>query len=201
MTADAGLATVCYGSYVRLGEDDPATFQPAIDSARAMVAPSIRVWAGRRSPKDADPVYRQRVIDAALSFADLAAAAKLLMCYEHHADTLTETDDSALELLDRTGDHPAVRTLWQPPHGRTVDQNVSTLRALLPWVHHVHVFHWPARHTTAPLEDGADEWKAYLAALRRANKPGPLLLEFVKGDSPEQLREDAATLHDWIASA
>src|SRR4051812_44609031 len=89
MTADAGLQTVCYGSYVRLGEDDPSTFQPVIDAAVALGAPAIRVWAGRKSPKDADAGYRRSVTDATLAFADLAAAASLLIAYEHHVDTLT----------------------------------------------------------------------------------------------------------------
>jgi sugar phosphate isomerase/epimerase len=200
MTAGAGLRTTCYGSYVRLGEDDPATFQGVIDSARELDAPTIRVWAGRRSPKDADAGYRQQVIDAARRFADLAAAANLLMCYEHHEGTLTETDDSALDVLQKTGDHPAIRTLWQPPHGRTIEQNVASLRALLPWLHHVHVFHWPVRGTRAPLADGADRWNAYLAVLREANKQCPLLLEFVKDDDPAHLDADAATLRGWIAS-
>ena len=65
-------------------------------------------------------------------------------------------------------------------------------------LHHVHVFHWPRRGERAPLADGADRWLAYLDVLRQARCERPLLLEFVRGDDPDQLRADARTLREWI---
>ena len=199
MTTDAGLSVTAYGSYLRLGEEDPATFPTVIETAAALGAPSIRVWAGKRGSAGADDAYRNRVIDQARQLATLAADAGIAVCYEHHVDTLTDTDASALSLLRATaGENPAMRTLWQPPHGRTVDENVASLRGVLPWLHHVHVFHWPQRGERAPLADGADRWRAYLDVLRAHPGKWPLLLEFVRGDDPAQLRADAATLHEWI---
>ena len=123
----------------------------------------------------------------------------MVVCYEYHVDTLTDTDASALELLHATADQPAVQTLWQPPHERSVEQNVASLRGVLPWLHHVHVFHWPRRGERVPLAEGAARWRAYLDVLREGGCKHPLLLEFVRNDDPDQLRADAATLHEWIA--
>src|SRR6187549_164575 len=46
MTEDAGLSIVAYGSYYRAGEEDEAAFAPVLDSACALGAPAIRIWAG-----------------------------------------------------------------------------------------------------------------------------------------------------------
>jgi sugar phosphate isomerase/epimerase len=200
MTRDAGLSALAYGSYVRLGEEDPAGFPTVIATAAALGAPSIRVWAGQRASAAADDAYRDRVADQARQLAKLAAAAGLVVCYEYHADTLTDTDESALALIRATADgNPAIRTLWQPPHERTVEENVASLRGVLPWLHHVHVFHWPRRGERVPLAEGEARWRAYLDVLRERGGTWPLLLEFVRNDDPDQLRADAATLRRWIA--
>ena len=198
MTRDAGLRVIAYGSYVRLGEADADSFPAVVDTAEALGAPAIRVWAGTRASADADEPYRRRVIAQARQLADLAAQKNVAVCYEYHADTLTDTDASALALIRATGDHPAVKTLWQPPHERPVEENVASLRGVLPWLHHVHVFHWPRRGERAPLADGAAPWRAYLDLLRHEKPDCPLLLEFVRGDDPVQLAADAATLRQWI---
>jgi sugar phosphate isomerase/epimerase len=204
MTADSGLSVLAYGSYVRLGEEDAATFPDVIETVKALGAPAIRVWAGKRGSADADDAYRHRVIDQARQLATIAADAGVVVCYEYHIDTLTDTDASALALLGATAaDQAAIRTLWQPPHERTVEANIASLRGVLPWLHHVHVFHWPKRGERAPLAQGAARWLAYLEALRSADAGDrghwPLLMEFVRNDDPDQLRADAATLHEWIA--
>ena len=48
MTVEAGLEVAAYGSYYRTGvsEDDGLAFQSVLNSAIALGAPSIRVWAG-----------------------------------------------------------------------------------------------------------------------------------------------------------
>ena len=201
MTLDAGLTVCAYGSYVRLGEEDPATFPGVIEAAKELGAPAIRVWAGKRSSADADDDYRKRVAEEAVRFADLSGDAGIGMCYEYHADTLTDTDASALALLRATS-HPAIYSLWQPPHERTVEENVASLRGVIAVgaLHHVHVFHWPRRGERVPLAEGADRWQAYLNVMREARCERPLLLEFVRGDDPDQLRADAAMLREWISS-
>ena len=210
MTADAGLRTFAYGSYLRLGEDDaPAQFDAAIDVALELNAPAIRVWAGRRGSAQANAEYRRRVADHAIDLADRArdrapararaANPDLMICYEYHADTLTDTDASALDLLAAT-DHPNIATLWQPPHEMTIEQRERSLRGVIDRLQHVHVFHWPRRGERAPLAEGAEGWKRYIRLLRSAfpRTTCPLLLEFVRDDDPDQLRADAATLREIV---
>lgn len=54
-TREAGLEVVAYGSYYRLGETrDNPEFEAVLESACALKAPTIRVWAGRQASADAD---------------------------------------------------------------------------------------------------------------------------------------------------
>ena len=198
MSQDAALTVAAYGSYLRLGEEEAAgDFASVVETAVELGAPAVRVWAGRRPSADADEGYRRRVADDALTLADLATRGGVVICYEYHADTLTDTDASALDLL-RATEHPAIRTLWQPPHDLDVDRRCESLRGVLPRLQHVHVFHWPARGERAALNDGEEGWLRYLRILHEAGRACPLLLEFVRGDDPQQLIADAATLRQWI---
>jgi sugar phosphate isomerase/epimerase len=200
MTREAGLSVVAYGSYFRVGEESPRDFKPILDTAVALGAPAIRVWAGRRGSEDAEPEYRARVLRDLLELADDAARAGVVICLEYHADTLTDTDTSAQELL-QAAEEKDLRTLWQPPHEMTVAQRCQSLRGVLPWLNHVHVFHWPRRGERAALEEGSGDWAKYLQVLREEGKTCPLLLEFVRGDDPDQLRRDAGTLERLISGA
>jgi sugar phosphate isomerase/epimerase len=200
MTADAGLTITAYGSYLRLGEAQPPELDVSVATARELGAPAIRVWPGQRASADADPAYRKSVADQAIQIANRAAAHGIVICYEYHDGTLTDTDASAHALLSAT-DHPSIKTLWQPPHDLDADGRCESLCGVLPRLQHVHVFHWPRRGERAALVDGADGWRRYLQTLRASGRQCPLLLEFVKDDNPGQLLDDAATLHEWIGQA
>ena len=59
MTRDAGLLVASYGSYYRVGvsEADGLAFARVLESAIALGAPTLRVWAGNRGSADADESY------------------------------------------------------------------------------------------------------------------------------------------------
>lgn len=194
LTADYGLRVAAYGSYYRCGPDE--AWQPVLETAVALDAPLIRVWAGDRPSAEAGDEYREALAADGRRIAQSAAAHGIAVAYEFHADTLTDTLPSTLALL---GAAEGMRTLWQPPVGQPVEQQLDTLRQLLPWLANVHVFSWRgARHERLPLADGAQLWQPALSVLAGSGREHGVLLEFVAGDQPEQLRRDAATLHDWL---
>jgi len=196
LTRAAGLSIAAYGSYYRLASSDGPDFPSALATAVALGAPVIRVWAGICGSAEADPDLKSRVTDDALRCADLAAARNISIAYEFHAGTLTDSTDAALDLLNATN-HPFIKTLWQPPHGLSLQECLASLHALAPRLQHVHVFHWwPDSSHRRPLEEGRNRWSAYIDALRQQGKDLPLLLEFVRGDDPVSFQEDAKTLLD-----
>jgi len=202
MTRDAGLRVACYGSYYRCGVSEGAglAFDAVLDSARALGAPRIRVWAGKTASAAADASVWSAVIEDSARIAAKAAAAGLTVAYEYHANTLTDTPATARRLLDAVP-HPALLTLWQPPAGMDDAACEAALRDVLPRLSHLHVFHW----TTAgglqrqPLAGGAARWARWFDIARGTGRDHAALIEFVRGDSDDAFLEDAATLKRWLA--
>jgi len=200
-TREAGLDVVAYGSYYRLGDSEGLQFETVADTAVFLSAPVIRVWAGRKGSADADETYWKAVCDDALRCADIAASRGLLIAYEYHSATLTDTLETTLRLLDAT-QHPAIRTLWQYIPGLSVEENLRHLRALLPWLQHIHAFYWLNdffhRH---PMSEGHADWVQYIRTIRETGKECPVLLEFVRDDDPSVLSGEAAALEKIFAEA
>jgi sugar phosphate isomerase/epimerase len=194
------LISAAYGSYYRLAVSprQGLSFSSVLASAVALDTKAIRVWAGNRGSADADTNWRRQIIDDALRCADLAAEKGIRICYEFHGDTLTDTVESTCNLLAET-DHPFIKTLWQPPHGRPLDECLSSLRLLAPRLHHVHAFHWwPDPSHRLPLREGWDRWASYIATLRSIGCDPDILLEFVPNDDPAALVDDALVLRELL---
>jgi sugar phosphate isomerase/epimerase len=199
-TVDSGLQAAAYGSYYRAGVSEAETlpFVSVLETAQALGAPIIRVWAGNKGSHETSPDERKRIIDDLHRITAMASAAGLSISTEYHQNTLTDTIASAGELLDAVPD-PHLQTLWQPPHEDSLEHCVKSLRAILPRLSNVHVFHWQIqRRQRLPLSEGKDRWQAYLDVLRQSAARRYLLLEFVRDDSAEQFLKDAATLREWI---
>jgi len=190
MTEDAGLSVLAYGSYFRCRPGE--AFEPVLEAAITLGAPLIRIWAGQLGSAEADSAYREGVIAQSQHAVELAAAHSIAVAYEFHSNTLTDTTESALTLLR---DAPGARTLWQPPHDVNEAKRLDGLRAVLPWLANLHVFHWrmPDR-TRLALAEGADLWRERLSVALFSGREVAALLEFVRDDDPEQFLHDAATL-------
>jgi len=67
-------------------------------------------------------------------------------------------------------------------------------------VESVHCFHWYPESQRLPLSAGQERWIRYLKILRPSGRDYPVCLEFVAGDTVEQLAADAATLHQWLGA-
>ena len=190
-TEAAGLTVRAYGSYYRCrpGED----FSPVLETAEALGAPVIRIWAGDVG-SGCDDAARRAFTNQAQRAVELATARCITVACEFHQGTLTDTLASTQRLLSEVA---GLRTLWQPPHDMPENEQIDGLRALLPHLEHVHVFHWrmPDR-ARLPLRDGADYWRRRLAILR--THPAAALLEFVRDDDPANFLEDAATLRELV---
>ncbi|MBN2047897.1 MAG: TIM barrel protein [Anaerolineaceae bacterium] len=198
---DAGLKTCSYGSYYRLGsaQSNP-DFSAIIDSALALHAPLIRVWAGTRGSAETPPAERDAVLRDARRICDLAVSERLEIAVEYHPNTLTDTAASAVNLLEQVN-HPALRSYWQPTtEALTQAEKTESLRAVLPWLSHLHVFTWSDQPTVErfPLKDGAARWLEWLNIAARDSTDHHALIEFVRSDQPESFLRDAAVLKTWL---
>jgi len=202
LTGNAGLRVSSYGSYYRVWPVKNCPFEHVLETALELEAPLVRVWAGELGSTQATPEQRRQVAFEAGRIADLAAAAGVAVAFEYHNNTLTDTPESAVALVQDAA-HPNLGLYWQPRPERNLKENLAALRAVQPWLRSLHVFHWlpdPARpggHLRRPLREGTPDWMQYLAAVDDGWQ-GDALIEFVRDDSDEAFLEDAAALKDWL---
>ena len=199
MTRDAELEVAAYGSYYRC---DGAPFEPILETALALGAPLIRVWAGKIDASDAAKAHWQRVGDELARATEIARAANVQVATEFHGGTLTATGNDARRLMENAN----AQTLWQPlrrgcSFEAQIEENLAELRAVEPYLSNVHVYEWAddadGKLQRLSLENSA-QWPRYLEELKRIGGDRWLLLEFVPGDDPAILAREAAALRGFI---
>ncbi|MFA5689400.1 MAG: TIM barrel protein [Kiritimatiellales bacterium] len=208
MTRDAGLAVSSYGSYYKIldGQGGAQDFAPVLESAVALKTDLIRIWAGSLPPEKTDAACRRKLIGECLKAADAAAQANVRLAFEFHNNTLTQTNESAEQLLQDIN-HPAVCIYWQPIYwGPDMQYRLQGLHALKDSIANLHVFYWlydsmkeswNNRVDRRPLNEGAADWKEYFSILFPSGDHYALL-EFVRHDDPVQFLKDAEVLRSWV---
>lgn len=194
MTLDAGLDVAAYGSYYKVASDEE--FEPVLESAIALRAPIIRVWAGNKGSKDADECYVKAVVDDSMKIANMAKKEGIQIAYEYHGNTLTDTNKSALELL-KAVDNDNIFTYWQPPQDISARERKDGLVKVLPWLTNLHVFSW-GKDVRYPLAQLESEWIGYFDIVSQLKDDRYAMIEFVKDDNKQQFMEDAKTLKKWV---
>jgi 3-dehydroshikimate dehydratase len=197
-TLDSGLKVAAYGSYYRTGVGHPKAdpFEKVLETAVELGAPTIRVWAGNKSSKDADAGWWFRVIEDTRNIASLAEQAGVSICFEYHGNTLTDSPQAVLRLMKEVN-HPNLCSLWQPPAALGTNECLLLIKDIFPWIGNVHVFHWND-HGRLPLEEGKDRWTKYLEILSQLTDERFVMLEFVRNDQPEQMLRDAEVLNQIV---
>jgi len=197
ITADAGLAVASYGSYFRAeaGED----IAPVLDSAEALGADRIRVWAGRIGSADAAAAERAEVVDALAAAAEQAGQRGISLALEFHGGTLADDAAQTLRVLAEVAS-PHLSTYWQPTVSASDAVAVAEYQRIADRVSAVHVFSWWPVAERLPLTARDGLWTAFArAAAVAAKPPRDALLEFVPGDDPAALAAEAAALRGYLA--
>jgi len=199
MTCEAGLRVASYGSYYRVGHEEPVPFEVVLNTALALQAPIVRVWAGKQGSAEVGAAYREQVAQDSRRIAVMAAQAGVTVAYEFHNKTLTDTSASARALLEQVA-HENLRTYWQPAVGATVENCLAGMEMILPWLANVHVFHWGGTIAERlPLSQGESAWGRYLSMVSSTGREHWVMLEFVREDSPQVFLEDAQALKAFLA--
>ncbi len=193
-TREAGLRVAAYGSYYKLGQNEhPETaFMASVQSAAALRAPLIRIWAGTLASAAVDRQERTRLADEARRICTIAGEYGIKVAMEWHKNTLTDTNESAMDFLAETG-HENLYCLWQPTVALSMEERTRGLDLLGDRLLNLHVYYW-LDGVRRPLSEGTGEWRRYLEHVDQG-KDRFGLLEFVMGNTKEQFLEDAGTLH------
>ena len=199
MTADNGLRTSSYGSYYHCGPDEKKVdFKKILETALALKAPLIRVWAGRTGSREISREQREAVVADSRRVADLAFQAGIRIGFEFHRGSLTDDAEETMKLMGEIG-RPNVGTYWQPPIGMSFRESCASLRTVIPHLQNIHVFHWggpPVRRML--LAEGMEPWRGYLKIAGQSPGDHHVLLEFVQNDDPAAFLADARALIELV---
>ena len=163
----ASVRIASYGSYLfAAGPPEPSESVAVLDTAVALGAPNVRVWAGF-GITDGGPGYDAVVSGLAVLAAD-AAARDLTVGLEFHGGTPTATVAGTCALLDAVA-APNLSSYWQPPYWRgptTAGSDAREVEALGAHLSHLHVYEWAGAEQRLALAAGTDRWTAVLGAAR-----------------------------------
>ncbi len=198
-TRAAGLEVVSYGTYYRLGENGrnfEVKFAETLAAAKALGAPSLRIWAGSKDACDTGEAERKELVRELRVCADMAAREGERIALEFHQKTLTSDADSAERLVGEVG-RENLSLYWQPNQFLTFERNIENLTTVLPFISNVHVFAWEGCERLR-LAEHRERWRRYLDILAAGGRSHALLLEFVPNDDPAVLPDEAAELKRLI---
>jgi sugar phosphate isomerase/epimerase len=203
LTADNGLQTSAYGSYFRLGAGTNREFSLILETALALGAPTVRIWAGTRSSKETSALDRISEVRQLNELGKMAKALGLSVSLELHGGTLNDCLESSIRLFQKEvePDLP-IFTFWQTLLGKTPDEHLSSIGALGSKITNLHVFNWGASDRERfPLSQAKDEWIAYLKTLQAFDHQHFVSLEFLPNDDPALLARESVTLRSIIQKA
>ena len=187
------LSCASYGTYFRLGETPLDELFDYIAAAKHIGTHVLRLWCGTKSGAEYTTAEKENLFLQCKKAAEIAAKENVILCMECHKSTYTQSLPHVIELI-KVVNSSHFRMYWQPFQWQEIEQNIAYAKAIAPYTHHVHVFHWKGKQRLS-LEDGIDEWRNYLGLLP---PPRTLLLEFMPDDRLQTLPHEVHILKKLI---
>lgn len=211
-TKDAGLECCSYGSYYRVGaygDNFMDFFKPVLETAKALSAMNIRVWAGEKGSEQTDIDTKKRIYEESYVLVEEAKKEGITVSYECHGGTLSDTLPSYMELLEcvreiakSNGKNSFAHAYFQPYASMSMFDVYEYLEKLNPYLKNIHVFNWrliDGKIHRLPMASGGEYWKDIFDKVRNmSDRTHYALMEFVKDDSDDQFSEDARLLRDFL---
>lgn len=182
-----------YGTYFRLGVTPIDELLKYISAAKILGTDVLRLWCGNKNSGDYSKGEKEKLFAECKKAALIAEKNDVTLCMECHSGTYTDTEKSALELMN-TVNSPNFLMYWQPQQYKSREENISYAKNISPYSKHIHVFNWE-KDRRFSLAEGIDKWKEYLSYF---SKDKTLLLEFMPDDNINSLKDESASLRNII---
>lgn len=195
LCADHQIDVPSYGSYIRSQEQDE--FTPVLDTCQALGAGNVRIWAGTKGFDETSDAEKADIADRIRNYCDTAKNSNVTISLEYHPNTMTDSLEGTVWLLDRIANDNCY-TYWQPVPEQSITSCVHDITTLAPRLSHIHLFYWSAGRIRQPLADGAKYWSDILSqptALpnNAFTKNRWAFMEFVREDNPQNFANDSRT--------
>ncbi|MFI3206033.1 MAG: NAD(P)-dependent oxidoreductase [Clostridia bacterium] len=181
-----------YGSYYKCKKEQD--FAEVLDTAKALGAPIIRVWAGGKSPFDINEKEFEFLVTTLKKNCDLAKEKGIKIALEYHRGTMTQTKEGTLKLLNAV-DNDNLYIYWQANPDISFEEQILEIETLKKYICTYHVFAWEKGNERFLISDFYDKWQKYIELTSDIN----YVIEFVKDDSEQSLKEDAKTLNKLVS--
>lgn len=202
LCADHDIKIPSYGSYIRSQSEQE--FAPVLDSCLTLGASNVRIWAGTKGFNETSDEEKSSIADKARFYCETAKKHQVTISLEYHPNTLTDSLDGTVWLLDRVANDNCF-SYWQPVPEQPVASCAHDLKTLGARLSHIHLFYWSVGRTRQPLSDGAQYWGDILSL----TPPLPAnnftenrwaFMEFVQNDDPNKFREDSRTFLQLLSA-
>ncbi|MBE7030414.1 MAG: hypothetical protein E7409_03170 [Ruminococcaceae bacterium] len=191
LTRAAGIEPISYGTYYECTKED-VPFDDVLASAVALGVKVIRVWAGKKNFDETTEEERKETYAALRYAVDAAAKKGIIVATELHINTLTNTLEGALEMLKQV---PGLKTYWQcVKNAPDPEEEYAAIRTLGKNIVGTHIGGSWIDGIKHPLEELGEQVSNYISMLEELETPQYMMIEFVAGDSGEQLIKDAEFL-------
>ncbi len=193
LSKEYGIGICSLGAYCNL--ENEAECMKDVEIAKALGAPAIRVWAGEKSPANCDDEYFNILVENTRKMADEAAKAGIVISFEYHHNSLTETAESAINFI-KAIDRENVKTHWQPQL-KSVEENKADLKAMAPYLSGIfHVQNYVPAEGYLLIKDIKDRVKAMFEDYKDTDFS--ILVEFTKDSAEENLISDINALREVL---
>ncbi|MFI3324607.1 MAG: NAD(P)-dependent oxidoreductase [Clostridia bacterium] len=188
------ISITSYGSYFRGLTND---FDIVLNTAVALGVKVIRVWAGDKTIENYSEKEFINLVKVFQNCADLAEKENVIIAFEYHRGTLTQTKESAYKLINAINKEN-VACYWQPNPDVTFDEQIEEIKLLAPFIINMHVFAWTKGNERHLLSTAISNWKQYLKTIYKKGVSVNLILEFVLDDKINNFELDCKALDELI---
>ncbi len=195
LTRSKGIKILSYGSYYKVleSQNPQEEFTQIAKTAQALGASLIRVWMSSENYLGTSSLTVEKSVKELELLCTIASSYELSIGMEYHRGTLTENKENTLSILSQVNAHN-LYTYWQPNPDISHEERLKEISLLSPHICSIHAYWWEKGDVRKPLKEGALFWKEYWRALQNDNCP--IYIEFVKGDTFDQYKEDITILKE-----
>lgn len=194
---NANLVTSSYGSYYTLGKNED--FIPYLETAATLKAPHIRIWGGvKTQSQTTDEEYKNMIAETKQICRD-ASKYKIEIAFEYHNDSLTDSPDNALRVMNDVSE-PNLGMYFQYDPWVGYDENIDALHRLLPYLKTVHMFNVDDKIQRYSMgeENCQKLWSEIVSILNENNVSQYMLFEFLREESFEELYRETQIMKTLV---
>ncbi len=187
------LGSVAIGGYPKFhltggeGEAMEAELDRLVEYGVVLGVDLFKIFPGSLGSEKLDEAQRELSVNRILRLAEQLAMRDIVLTMETHGNTLCDTLESTLRLLEELsacGDRVGI--CFQPYIEHDTDQAIATFDALDGRVRHLHLQNRREGGTTLLEEGDWTDYSRFLPHVRERGFGGPLSLEFTDGITPAE---------------